>query len=298
MSSIKYSFFQLVFGVEETYKRPEESYKRLSRYGYDAIELTPPKGQYGTGLNMDDYAKTHVRLKDDFGFEISCVNECWGAQWDPYSPVYKTLTEDKTARLAVEETKSTIDFACAVGAPFVTVAVATHSAITQQNVERSTDIAIKSLAEMCTYAKKAGVRLVFEATNHLEMGKYVNTVANHKRLIEATGMDNIGIQIDWFHAYFEELNEYEAVMDAQPLLWHMHFRDSNALMPGLGNVDYRAVYRAMLKTGYDGYCTLEGVPFHPDAENACDYGLRYCKLMEQLAAYQIDPAFPNGFKVV
>lgn len=296
--SIKYSFFQLVFGQDETYCHPEKSYERLSRLGYDAIELTPPKGRYGEGVAMDAYAKLHQQLKSDYNMQISCVNECWGAEWDPYSPVYKTLTEKKTARLAIDETRKTIDFAHEVGAPFVTVAVATHGEITRDNVAECSRIAVESLKEMCGYAKQAGIRLVFEATNHLEMGKYVNTVCNHKRLIEATGMDNLGIQIDWFHAYFEELNEYEAVMDAQPLLWHMHFRDSNALMPGLGRVDFRAVFRALLKTGYDGYCTLEGVPFHPDADTACDYSLRYVKLMEQLAAYQIDAKFPNAYKVV
>jgi len=81
--------------------------------------------------------------------------------------------------------------------------------------------------------------LVFEATNHLEMGKYVNTALNHKRMIELTGRDNIGIQLDWFHANFEELNPYEAVIDAHPLLWHMHFRDSNSLTPGYGNCRFQ-----------------------------------------------------------
>ena len=46
---------------------------------------------------------------------VSCVNECWGEMWDPFSPTYKTLTEPKTADLAVSETKSTIDFAAGVG---------------------------------------------------------------------------------------------------------------------------------------------------------------------------------------
>ena len=71
---------------------------------------------------------------------------------------------------------------------------------------------------LSAYAAAKGLRLVFEATNHLEMGRFVNTAANHKRMIELTGRDNIGIQLDWFHVNLEELNPYEAVMDAQPLL--------------------------------------------------------------------------------
>lgn len=185
-----------------------------------------------------------------------------------------------------------------MGAPFVTVAVAIHDQVTKENVKECTAIAVDALQQMCDYARKRNVRLVFEATNHLEMGKYVNTVANHKRLIELTGRDNIGIQIDWFHANFEELNPYEAVMDAHPLLWHMHFRDSNSLTPGYGTVDFKAVIRAVKKIGYSGYCTLESSPMVPDCDTACKDGIEYLKLMERIAEYQLSPEFPNGYMVI
>ena len=46
-------------------------------------------------------------------------------------------------------------------------------------------MAVDALKRMGEYAATKGMRLVFEATNHLEMGKFVNTAANHKRLIGA-----------------------------------------------------------------------------------------------------------------
>lgn len=295
MSKLKFSYFQLTFGQEEAYLRPEKTYQRLKNCGYDAIEITPPKGRYGLGVKMEDYLKTHKQLTADYGLAVSCINECWGEQWDPYSPIYKTLTEPKTADLAVSETKSSIDFAAEVGAPFVTVAVAIHQDITSQMVGECIAVAVDALRRMAEYAKTKSVRLVFEATNHLEMGKFVNTAANHKRMIELTGCDNIGIQLDWFHANFEELNPYEAVMDAQPLLWHMHFRDSNSLTPGYGTVDYKAVLRAIKKTGYDGYCTIESAPMIPDADTAARDGIEYLKLLERIVDYQLNPEYPNGF---
>ncbi|MCX7842011.1 MAG: sugar phosphate isomerase/epimerase [Clostridia bacterium] len=297
MEKLKFSYFQLTFGQEEAYLQPEKTYERLKKYGYDAIEITPPKGRYGLGVKIDGYAKTHKRLKDYYGLQVSCINECWGEAWDPYSPVYKTLTEKKTADLAVSETKTSIDFAAELGAPFVTAAVAIHGPINRDNVSECTAIAVDALREMCDYAKAKGVKIVFEATNHLEMGKYVNTVMNHKRVIELTQRDNLGIQIDWFHANFEELNPYEAIIDAQPLLWHMHFRDSNSLTPGYGTVDFKSVIRAMKKTGYNGYCTIESAPMIPDSETACKDGIDYLKFLERIAEYQLSEEFPNGYKV-
>ncbi|MCX7847568.1 MAG: sugar phosphate isomerase/epimerase [bacterium] len=297
MPPFKYSYFQLTFGQEETYLHPERTYQRLKKFGYDAIELTPPKGRYGMGVSMAAYARTHRALKQEFGMEISCINECWGAMWDPYSPTFKTLTEPRTAELAVAETKTSIDFAAEVGAPLVTVAAAIHADITADNVAACTAIAVDALRRMAEYARTCGVRLVFEATNHLEMGKYVNTAMNHRRMIRATGCDNIGIQLDWFHANFEELNPYEAVMDAGDLLWHVHFRDSNSLTPGYGTVDFKAVMRALKKINYTGYCTIESAPMIPDADTAAKDGIEYLKFCERVAEYQLSEEFPNGFAV-
>jgi sugar phosphate isomerase/epimerase len=295
MDKLKYSYFQLTFGQEEAYLYPERTYARLKRFGYDAIEICPPKGRYGLGIPMEQYLATHCQLKADYGLEVSCINECWGEMWDPFSPHYKTLTEPKTADLAVAETKTSIDFAAEVGAPFVTIAVAIHGMITAANVDECTAVAVDALRRMAAYARTRAVRLVFEATNHLEMGKYVNTAANHKRMIQMSGCDNIGIQLDWFHVNMEELDAYEAVMDAQPLLWHLHFRDSNSLTPGYGKTDFKAVMRALKKSGYSGYCTVESAPMVPDADTAARDGIEYLRFMERIAEYQISPNFPNGY---
>jgi hypothetical protein len=61
--------------------------------------------------------------------------------WDPYSPNYKTLTEPKTAAVAVSETRSSIDIAVELLAPFVTVAVALHAGVTRDNVQECSAVA-------------------------------------------------------------------------------------------------------------------------------------------------------------
>jgi sugar phosphate isomerase/epimerase len=297
MEKLKFSYFQLTFGQEETYLQPEKTYARLKKFGYDAIELCPPKGRYGSGVSLEKFLSDHKSLKDKYGLDVSCLNECWGEMWDPYSPNYKTLTERKSAELAISETRVTIDLASELKAPFVTVAVAIHAPVTKDNVAECTQIAVESLRTMAQYAKQKNVRLVFEATNHLEMGKFVNTVANHRLLIEKTGVDNIGIQIDWFHANFEELNPYEAVTEAGNLLWHMHFRDSNSLTPGYGTVDFKAVIRAVRRIGYTGYCTIESAPMLPDSDTAAKDGIEYLRFVERIVDYQLSAEFPNGYAI-
>ncbi|MDA3958714.1 hypothetical protein [Oceanispirochaeta sp.] len=56
-------------------------------------------------------------------------------------------------------------------------------------------------------------------------------------------------------ANFEELNPFEAVMGAHPHFWHMHFKDSNSLTPGYGNVDFKAVIGTVKKANTREQCS-------------------------------------------
>jgi sugar phosphate isomerase/epimerase len=297
MEKLKFSFFQFTFGPDESFLHPEATYQRLNRFGYDAIEISLPKGRYSPLVKMEKYVEAHQKLKDEYSMTISCINDCWGEKWDPHVPNYKTLTEKKSADFAVAETKTSLDVAAELKIPFVAVVATTHGPISRENAGENTAIAVDALRQMSDYARKKDVRLVFEAVNHLEMGKYINTVANHRRLIELAGCDNIGIQIDCFHANIEELNPYEAVIDAGSLLWHMHFRDSNSLTPGYGTVDFKSVIRAMKKIGYTGYCTVECVPMFPDSDTACRDGIEYLKLLERIVDNQLSSEYPNGYAI-
>jgi len=61
------------------------------------------------------------------------------------------LTEPKTAALAVSETRSSIDVAAELNAPFVTVAVAIHAAITRDNVRECSAVAVDALRQICDH---------------------------------------------------------------------------------------------------------------------------------------------------
>ena len=52
----------------------------------------------------------HFTTEEHLDGLTAIAEEKYPVMWDPYSPTYKTLTEQKTADLAVSETKSSIDF--------------------------------------------------------------------------------------------------------------------------------------------------------------------------------------------
>jgi hypothetical protein len=44
MSRLPFSYFQLTFGQDEAYLHPEKTYQRLKKFGYDAVEVSRPRG--------------------------------------------------------------------------------------------------------------------------------------------------------------------------------------------------------------------------------------------------------------
>ena len=294
---MKYSYFQLLFGHHEAFVQPEKTYQRLKQLGYSGLEITPPKGQHDRGISTEAYAKRHSELRNEYEMDIVCVNECWGKDWDPYIPDYKTLTESKGAELAVSETCSTIDFAFEVGAPLVTITAVIGEGITRENAEDAVAMAIDTLQRISKYAKKKNIRVVFEATNHIEVGRFINSVAQHKRLIQLAAVKNAGIQIDTFHANIEEMGLYESIIDATPYLWHMHFRDSNGLLPGYGKIDFKTVLRALRKINYAGYCTIEATGMMQNPDDACRRAINYLRLLEEIVDTQLSTEYPLGFQI-
>jgi sugar phosphate isomerase/epimerase len=188
-----------------------------------------------------------------------------------------------------------IDFARFVGCPLVNVTITPHDGV--EDIERALEVTVKSIKEIAKYAETKAVTIILESINHLEAGKFANTIGNHKKIIGLVGLPNVAIQMDIFHSNFEELSISDAIREAGPLLRHFHFRDSNSLPPGYGTVDWKSVLRALKDIGYDGYCTLEGTPLIPDAETATKDQIEYLKMLEKFVDFQRSDLFPNGFSL-
>lgn len=108
------------------------------------------------------------------------------------------------------------------------------------------------------------------------------------------GQDEAYLHPEWSYARLARCG-YDAIEIAPPKGRHLYFRDSNSLTPGYGKTDFKAVMRALKKTGYSGYCTIESAPMIPDADTAARHGIDYLQCMERIAEYQISPEFPNGY---
>jgi 5-keto-L-gluconate epimerase len=107
-------------------------------------------------------------------------------------------------------------------------------------------------------------RIVIEPANRFESA-FVHTLADGKKIAEATGSERIMVMADTFHMNIEEVSMEEALVNAGERLGYVQLSDSNRLAPGMGHIDFRKIIQTLVRMGYDGDMVMEFNPLpNPD----------------------------------
>jgi sugar phosphate isomerase/epimerase len=122
------------------------------------------------------------------------------------------------------------------------------------------------LARVCA---RHGVRLGIE----FEPGHLVGSAAQMCDLLAALDSPLVGVNLDIGHVVCAGEDPAEAVRALRGRIWNVHLEDIRGrihehLIPGEGDVDFRAVFSALEETGYDGFVTLELYPYADDPGGA------------------------------
>lgn len=212
--------------------------------GFDGVEVPIFEGA------PDHYARLGGLL-DDIGLARTAV----AAMGDPAM----NLIGDTAARAAgVSHMRHVIDCAQALGAN--TLAGPLHSTLgqfsglgpTAEEVARS----ISSQRAIGDYAASRGVTVALEALNRFEC-YLLNTMADLGAHIDAVGHPNIKAMYDTFHSNIEEADPIAAFTDNLRHIAHVHISENDRGVPGRGNIPWADTFRAIRRSGYDGWLTIE-----------------------------------------
>lgn len=124
---------------------------------------------------------------------------------------------------------------------------------------------VRAAAEI---AEKYNVVLCLEIVNRYEMF-YLNTVQQGIDFCRAVDHPNCKLLIDTFHMAIEEDNMCKAIEEAQKynMIGCIHVGETNRRLPkGMpGNIDWKAVSKSVLESGYRGLITAEPFVFQSPA---------------------------------
>ena len=118
----------------------------------------------------------------------------------------------------------------------------------------------RALAER---AASHGMIISIEQLNRFET-YFLNTMAQAKALVDRVHHPAFKVMYDTFHANIEEQSQPRAVATIGGHIGVVHVSENDRGIPGRGQINFRDIFSAVRKTGFDGWVTLEafgaGVP--------------------------------------
>jgi len=133
------------------------------------------------------------------------------------------------------------------------------------------------LLDIVEFAEKNGVIVTIEPVNRYELN-HLNSVSETITYVRGLGSARLRVMIDTFHMNIEDVSFSQTILAGGKYISHVHLSDSNRLAPGMGNIDFLTVVRALVEIGYDGYLSCEALP-KPDPITAARTCAEQCRAL-------------------
>jgi protein FrlC len=247
----------------------EEVIKRLSRMGYDAIEIGCASPHAWPDYLSSERRNEIIKVLREYKLDVSSMLPAPGG--GPGINPSSSLKEER--EFTVKHYKDVIRLASDLNCPTVMwIAGWVHYGTTQTD---AWNYSVQGLSDCARYAKELGVTLVVEPTP--TDSNLVETADDALLMSEQSGESNVKVMFDTFHALYRNEVPSDYVYRMKEKLHHVHISDVDRLPPGQGTCNFPSVLQALQDIDYQGYLTME-VGFHtrkadPDwyAQSSIDY---------------------------
>ncbi len=123
---------------------------------------------------------------------------------------------------------------------------------TAEGVKRSVEV----LQRVGETAAKSNITLGLEVVNRYE-SNVLNTASQAVEMCRRIGKPNVKVHLDVYHMNIEESDITSAIIDTGEYLGYFHTGDSHRGYMGSGSIDLAGVFRALVRSGYQGPITFE-----------------------------------------
>ena len=235
--------FNLLLWTPHVTAEHEPILRALKKTGYDGVEIPMFEG------DPDHYARLG-ELLDEIGLERTVVSVIQGKN---------PLSFDKDSQAAaLQYAKWAVDCCAALGAPILggpmhsELGFFTGSPATAAERKR----ALSFHKRAGDHAAKKGVTFALEALNRFEC-YFLNTMEQLSTYLDEVDHPHVKGMYDTFHCNIEEKDPVAAIKTIARHMVHVHISENDRGTPGKGHVPWAETYRALKKTKYDGFLTIE-----------------------------------------
>jgi 5-keto-L-gluconate epimerase len=229
----------------------ETNLQRIAALGYDGVELAIRDPKL---VNLDTLEK--MTRSSKLSVPAIGTGQAWGEEGLSF-----TDPDHSIRQAAVERIKSHIPIAVRFGAVII-IGLIRGVVKPGVNHTQAMDWLVDALRECSVAAQLHGIRLALEPINRYET-TLINNAAEGLELIERVGAENFGLLLDTFHMNIEEPSIAASIRACGLHIFHFHVADSNRWYPGAGHLDFKAILKALIRTGYSAWISGEFLPM-PD----------------------------------
>ena len=247
---------------------PEDNLIKASEIGYDAIEIHTREN---AGFNIQ---KLHALMNEN-GIRFSAVvtgrlnteGKCDLISDIPY------ITDS-----CITGMKRYIDLASELNTDII-LGWARGNVPAGADSSKYMNRLAENLKTLDDYAGEKGVRIMIEVINRYEINTF-NTAEELMRFLENHDLPNCYAHLDTFHMGIDEEDPCGAIRRCGKRLGYFHLADNSRKYPGSGQFDFVKLLSALEEIGYDGYLSVECLPW-PDNEKAAEEALKFMKQTER-----------------
>ncbi len=146
--------------------------------------------------------------------------------------------------------------------------------------DQASELAAALLRRLTPHLNDSGVTLAVEPLGP-EEGDFLNTAQSAVELIQRVDSPSVRLHLD-VKAMSTDVEPYaQLIRRYSPWLEHFHANDPNRQGPGMGDVDFEPILRALREVDYQGWISVEVFDYSPGPEVLASRSIQY--LREKLA---------------
>lgn len=247
-------------------KTLEEAIKSISHFGFEGVEIVVDHPHAFLPLRKTKIQSIKKHIKKS-GLQISNLNVNTTIGWyknkqikDQFEPSLSNL-DNSLRRWRVNYSKQAIDLACELDTSSICITSGT------KNSKNKTNLFHKSLEEISQYGEKKNIQVAIE----YEPGLLIGTASDVFNIIK--NYKNMGLNLDVCHAAVLNENIPKIAKKFGNKVLHTHISDCKNnihfhLIPGLGEIDFKAVMNSLRQINYNGFLTAELYTYSKEPERA------------------------------
>ncbi|HYF99327.1 MAG TPA: sugar phosphate isomerase/epimerase [Candidatus Saccharimonadales bacterium] len=259
-----------------------DSLKEIAQIGYEGAEIMCDiPHAYPPSLDSNKIKEIQNTLSQN-NLEISNLNAfTLFALGDTYHPSWIETNEEKRQD-RVNHTIACIELAFTLDAKNISVEpggpLKTYDNLTRP---KALEFFKEGIEQVLLVAEKKKINVLVEP----EPGLLLETSTEFLEFIKNFDSQFLKLNFDIGHFYCVNEDPSELILKLRDHIGHFHMADikdriHNHLIPGLGNIDFKKVFKSMQEISYDGFVTVELYPYKENPIDAATKSINFLRALK------------------